>query len=167
MGIRAVGLCAVLLVAACGEDGDDDAAATTTTTTVADGCELEGASSEAAATTVEVTLAEYTITAVPDAVPAGPTGLAVANTGLTFHELAVVRYDGDPAAFPLNPVGGVDEAQLPPGAVVGRFRPLAGNVSCQGTLDLDPGRYVLLCNLVDDGSSAHYARRMYSVFTVG
>jgi outer membrane murein-binding lipoprotein Lpp len=174
------------LVAGCGGDDDsddatsanttinahDDAADTTdTTASDEDECRVEGAAEESpatpAATTVQVALGDYTVVPQPDAVPAGTVELAAANgSTLVRHELEVVRFDGDPATLPRNFVGGADESQLPDGAVVGKIRVFDPGQTCRATFDLAPGAYVLLCNLVDDGSTPHYGAGMFTRFTV-
>jgi uncharacterized cupredoxin-like copper-binding protein len=174
---------AAALVGGCGSDDSDGATSANTTirthaedgtdTTAADddGCHVEGAADESpdtpAATTVQVALGDYTVVPQPDTVPAGTVEIVAANgSALIRHELEVVRFDGDPATMPLNFVGGADESQLPDGAVVGKIRVFDPGTTCSATFDLAPGSYVLLCNLVDDGSTPHYGAGMFARFTV-
>ncbi len=164
------------LAAACGKDGeagsrDGDRVAAGSSTTADDGCDVEGGADEtpdaSADTTVHVAMADYTITPERNEVPAGTVEL-VASNGATLlqHELEVVRFDGDPATLPRNFVGGADETQLPDGSVIGRIRTVDPGLTCSATFDLTPGAYVLLCNLVDDGSTAHYPLGMFARLTV-
>jgi len=119
------------------------------------------------ATTVDVQLTDYEITANQASVPAGETKFAVRNDGGIAHELAVVRTDLEPGALPRHDDGTADEGasgvevldriQLGPGA--------AGDLE----LDLARGGYALVCNLPPDAAQqtpAHYERRMYAAFSV-
>lgn len=119
------------------------------------------------ATTVDVQLTDYEITANRVEVPAGATKFAVRNDGGIAHELAVVRTDTAVGELPTHPDGTADEdasgvdvldrIQLGPGAT--------GDLE----LDLVAGAYALVCNLAPDeaqGTPAHYAQRMYAPFTV-
>jgi plastocyanin len=139
--------------------GESDAAAES-------GCEARGTTTEEPATTVEVALDEYSIQPSTAEVPAGPVELVVANDGLIFHELVVVRHDGDPGSIPLNAAGAADLEQLDEEAEVGRLLDFMANSTCRATFDLAPGHYALLCNLVDDGFNPHYSQGMHTTFTV-
>lgn len=179
--VLAAGLGAVLglglVLVGCGEDADPGARASagghdgrseSAAREDDSGCDVVGGSSgsDGAATPVEISLTDYAITAVPQEVPAGPTEMVVANAGRIWHEVIVVRVDGDPGALPLGPFGGVDEAQIPEDDIVGKVLEFLAGTTCTATFDLAPGRYALICNVVDDGSNPHYTRGMYTGFTV-
>jgi hypothetical protein len=158
----------------CGPDSDEGASGrespgegTSASGVGDDGCDVDGGVAEDDAdTTVEVSLTDYGVSARPPEVPAGATELVVANDGRIWHELAVVRFDGDPGALPLDQFGGADETQIPEEAIVGKIREFLAGTTCRATFDLEPGRYALICNLVDDGSNPHYSQGMYTGFTV-
>jgi hypothetical protein len=158
-----------LAVAACGGGGDeDDDLVDPVPTTADDQCKVQGAAVTDAQATgiVEVQLSEYAIVPQPATTEAGPTRFVVRDEGLIAHELMVVQFDGDPAQLPLNPVGGVDMSQLPADAVVGWVRRLDPGHTCRGTFELATGRYVLLCNQVDDATNPHYGQGMRLGFAV-
>jgi hypothetical protein len=174
----AVGLLAMLGLSAmgCGPDSDDEASGrdspgedTSPSATDDEGCDVDGgvaADDAEPETSVEVSLTDYGVSAQPPEVPAGATELVVANDGRIWHELAVVRFDGDPGALPLDQFGGADETRIPEEAIVGKVREFLAGTTCRATFDLEPGRYALICNLVDDGSNPHYSQGMYTGFTV-
>lgn len=119
------------------------------------------------ATTVDVQLTDYEITANRASVPAGETKLAVRNDGRIAHELAVVRTDLEPGALPRHADGTADE-DADGVDVLDRIQ-LGAGASGDLELDLDAGRYALVCNLPPDAAQstpAHYERRMYAAFSV-
>ncbi len=115
----------------------------------------------AAGTTVDVELGEdggkLFVRPSVDEVDAGTVTFAVSNTGAMPHELVVLKTDVDPGKLPTTGSGTADEdgrlgevAQLTP-----------GSDTMYLTLDLEPGKYVLLCNV-----PGHYALGQYVGFTV-
>lgn len=119
------------------------------------------------ATTVDVQLTDYEITANPLSVPAGDTKFAVRNDGQIAHELAVVRTDLEPGALPHHDDGTADE-DADGVDVLDRIQ-LGAGAAGDLELDLPRGDYALVCNLPPDGAQgtpAHYARRMFAGFSV-
>jgi hypothetical protein len=179
----AVLLVAGVIVAGCGADNNDgsgaraqgqertpptrkaESSAGTTAATDSSGCDAQGASTAEPDSTVTVKLAEFSVHATPDAVPAGTIELVAENQGSIFHELVVVRWDGDPGKLPLNQAGGADQTKFRDD-IVGRIDDFQAHSTCRASFDLDPGRYALICNLVDDGFTPHYSQGMYTAFTV-
>ena len=135
--VRAAGVATLVAMVAvgCGGGGDDDLVDPTTTSAGDSGCKVQGSAvaEGRAATTVEVQLSEYAIVPEPTTVEAGPIEFAVRNDGHIAHEIMIVRYDGDPGALPLNPVGGADTTQLPDDAIVGWIRQFDPGHRCSGT----------------------------------
>ncbi|HEY8545320.1 MAG TPA: hypothetical protein VIL36_09745 [Acidimicrobiales bacterium] len=166
------------LLAGCGDDahragGDaaggaaDRLRASTTTSEDDDGpdCDVDGEVTDGAVepvATLDVTLSDFAFSLSRPSVPAGPVELVARNIGLIPHEVTVLRYDGDPGDLPRNPVGGADTSVLPDGAEVGRIWSFEPDVTCRAVFDLTPGRYALLCNVVDDGTNPHYAAGMHT-----
>jgi hypothetical protein len=170
----------------CGADGDDDDAAGPAPTTDASdsgprtrepessggtadagaaGCDGRGWSDEEPTSTVDIAMAEYSLTATPAEVPAGTIELVAANEGHIFHELVIVRWDGDPGALPQNDAGGADQMQFDDDEV-GRIFDFVNGTTCTAAFDLEPGTYALICNLVDDGFNPHYSQGMSTTLTV-
>jgi hypothetical protein len=97
------------------------------------------------ASTIDVSLVEWDIKS-PASVKSGKVTMNVKNEGNNPHELAIVKgesYD----ALPKLPNGAVDEPKLAAGELLGRTQKLKGGEVCGATLDLAPGKYVLVCNI--------------------
>jgi hypothetical protein len=192
--VALLGLVALLGVGACGEDDDDGGAvretgpgaggsgsASASGTGSASGsasasgtasgaaipeCVYVGSSAETPTGVVVATLTEFSVAPDPAEVAAGTIEVVAHNEGAEAHEIVVVRYDGDPADMPVADDGSVDEEQLPEGAVIGEIEGFAGGQTCATAFDLEPGSYVLLCNIVEEEESgemeAHYHEGMYT-----
>lgn len=107
--------------------------------------------------TVNVSLAEYTVTVDPASVPAGEITFHVTDAGTIFHNLRVIKTELDPGALPAN--GEVDESQVD--VVAATDADLEAGQTAELKVDLQPGSYVLLCNF-----PGHYASGMHTAFTV-
>ncbi|MCH7810925.1 MAG: hypothetical protein IH863_10140 [Chloroflexi bacterium] len=117
---------------------------------------------------VDVTLDEYSVVTDVDSLPEGPIKFDIKNAGEREHELLLVRSDIPGAELPTKDDGSVDEG--------------AGGVDVKYDIDeidegdetsrsfsLDPGNYVLLCNIVEDidgTETSHYAKGMWTEFTI-
>ena len=122
-----------------------------------------------AAQRVEVSLQEWTIEARPSAIPSGAVSFEVTNDGGGHdHELLVLRTDLPAGALPTKPDGSVDESDTGL-RVVARTDPIEPTEKESVELVLDPGSYVLVCNIVgvhSDGEiEAHYQKGMRAGFT--
>jgi len=150
----AVVLAAVALVG-CSSDGSSQSPA---------GAASPGA---AAGTTVNVGLQEWAVVPESDSVPAGDVTFAVTNDGPEdIHEFVVLRTDLDAGALPTGDNGAVDE-EGGDMTVVDEIEDVAVGSSQDLTVSLDPGHYVLLCNIYDeDEQEAHYQMGMRINFTV-
>jgi len=148
-------------VAACGDDGDS---AETT---------ADQPAAEATGNVVKVQLGEngdkFFIRVDKDTVQAGRTTFVIDNVGTIHHELAVYKTDIAAAKLPLTAEGTVDEekagllaeavyATPPRGDEDHRIRDGRG---VNFSIDLQPGKYVLLCNL-----SGHYKAGQFIAFVV-
>lgn len=117
---------------------------------------------------VQVTLAEWSVSPAPAQVAAGRVAFLARNAGQQPHELVIVRA---PRAdeLPVTPNGAVDEDRLPDGALIGEISPFPPGQTCTGVFTLQPGSYVLLCNIVTNRNGrpeAHFAMGMSVPFTV-
>jgi hypothetical protein len=183
-----LGLVALLGLAACGDDdggevresgagasGGSGSASGTGSASASgaaaeEACVYVGNSSETPTGVVVATLSEFAVAPDPTEVAAGTVEIVAVNEGEEPHEIVVVRYDGDPAEMPVADDGSVDEEQLPEGAVIGEIEGFEAGLTCATAFDLEPGNYVLLCNIVEEEESgemeAHYDEGMYVSFTV-
>jgi uncharacterized cupredoxin-like copper-binding protein len=131
----------------------------------------EGAeSSPAMGTTVNVQVQEWAV--VPDTLSAsaGSVTFDVENVGPDdIHEFVVVRTDLPASDLPTAEDGSFDE-EGEGVEVLGELEDLEVGSTESLTLDLDPGPYVLLCNLVEaeeDGElESHYQMGMWIDFEV-
>lgn len=106
---------------------------------------------------VEVVEKDFHIS-VPPVLQAGGTDLAVLNRGPVSHELIVVR--GTDRALPMRQDGVTVDEDAVENRTVGVLEPQAAGVR-DLSLSLDPGRYVLFCNM-----TGHYMGGMHTEFVV-
>lgn len=124
---------------------------------------------EGAGATLDVALGEWHVQPAQESVAAGAVTFEAANDGPEDpHELVVLRTDLAVDALPVDANGAVVE-----GAEgveeIGEIEGIAVGQSLSATFDLAPGRYLLICNLVEeeDGAmEAHFAEGMVSELTV-
>ncbi len=118
---------------------------------------------------VKVTLKEWSLEPSVNTLPSGPIKIDTKNDGPDKdHELVIIRTDFSPDQLPTKSDGSVDE-----GAnglnVKGRVTKVSPGDENSGSYTLDPGKYVFICNRVDekDGEkTAHYSQGMRAAFTV-
>jgi uncharacterized cupredoxin-like copper-binding protein len=120
----AVALLAILLVAACGG----------------------GKKSGATTTTLQVTLKEWSVETSKQQVKPGPVTFQVSNQGTMQHDFVVIKSDLPPDGLPVNDTGLVSESQV---NTVSHMVPFAAGSTQSLTLDLTPGKYLLICNIVE------------------
>ncbi len=118
---------------------------------------------------VNVTLDEFSVTLSPTSAAAGRITFRATNAGGEVHELVVVKADQVPDALPTEANGSYLE-NGPGTELVDEIEDISAGESAELTLELEPGSYVLLCNIVeveDDGEvESHYAMGMFAGFTV-
>jgi hypothetical protein len=129
----------------------------------ADACQPVG-DLATAATRVNVTLDEWTVTPDATSAPAGTVGFVAQNAGKEPHELVIVRGVA-PNALPVKRDGSLDEDKLAAGALVGEIEAFPAGTSCNGVFDLTPGEYTLVCNLVEEGH-VHLNEGMFTTFSL-
>ena len=113
---------------------------------------------------LKVELNEYTVSVTPASVDSGETTFSVENVGGVIHEFVVLKTDLASADLPLSDDGSADEE----GSgieLIGEIEDITAESSAELTVDLEPGSYVLFCNVVD-GSLVHYQEGMHTSFTV-
>ncbi|HEY8488747.1 MAG TPA: hypothetical protein VIL38_06690 [Thermaerobacter sp.] len=120
----------------------------------------------AGASQVDVTLKEWAIEVEPAQVKAGQVYFLVTNAGPVHpHELVIIRSDAEPEELP------VVEGRVPDDQVefVGEVEAFAAGSQASGVFDLEPGRYLLICNIVEgEGEHAvsHFEEGMVAELTV-
>ncbi len=119
---------------------------------------------DVASDAVEVSLVEWELIA-PTSFAGGDVTFTASNDGEFPHELAVVRGDSY-ETLPLLANGAVDEAAL--GAdFLGRTDRIEAGASGDLTLTLEPGNYVLVCNIQAGPNSHAAAGQVLSVTVEG
>ncbi len=149
-------LALALVAAACGGD-DDDGATPTATSTATPTATSTATPTPGAATTVDVGLKEWEVNPTQDTVDAGTLTFSVSNDGALPHNFRVIKTDLASDALPTaNAL--VDEGQVD---VVASIPEYTGGETEEVSVDLEPGSYVLICNVV-----GHYDLGMRAGFTV-
>lgn len=119
------------------------------------------------ATQVNVQLAEWSITPDVDTVAAGEVYFLADNAGAEPHELVVIRSDLAPERLPTGDDGGVPEDEVD---MIGEIEPFAAGSQASVAFNLEPGSYLLICNVVEEEESgeleSHYQEGMRTAFTV-
>jgi uncharacterized cupredoxin-like copper-binding protein len=114
--------------------------------------------SSATVTAVNVELREWKITPSTTHARAGTVTFVARNKGRLEHELVVIRSNRPASGLPLEG-GGANEA-----GSRGEIDGVPPGKTAHLTLDLRPGRYVLICNRSDH--RGHYVHGMFAAFTV-
>lgn len=110
--------------------------------------------------TVAVTLADFTVTPDPDSASAGEVTFDVTNDAEQIHEFVVFQTDLAPDQLPTEEGGDVDESGEGV-ELVDEIEDIEGGSTQSLTVNLDAGKYVLICNL-----PGHYAQGMHAGFSV-
>jgi uncharacterized cupredoxin-like copper-binding protein len=118
---------------------------------------------------VNVVVSEFIVEPDPESVDAGEVTFVVDNQGGEIHEFLVV----DAASaddLPVDGDGAFDEAAFGADKVLDEVEDIESGDTAELTLDLEPGDYLLLCNLVEEEETgeveSHFAEGMYATFTV-
>ncbi len=116
---------------------------------------------------VNIVLTEWAISPDRTTVSAGPVTFKAINGGPSdIHEIAVVRTDRVPDRLPVDANGNVDERSADI-EIVGEIEDIAVGESMRATFQLEPGNYVLICNIWEpEERESHYAKGMYVAFKV-
>ena len=174
----AASLVMLILIAAACQSGNTSpttapaASAVATSDTAASVAASASAASPApsGSTSVSVGLQEFAIVPSVASVPAGTVKFVAKNSGPDdIHEMVVLRTDLDAAALPVDKDGKADE-EGDGITSIGETGDVAVGETKEASFDLAPGKYVLICNIVQtepDGSiEAHYKVGMRTAFTV-
>lgn len=154
LGVVAVSSVLVLTFGACGSDSEESTEDTSSGVTAAPGDEGTPVAVELG----ETSDTEYFMTAAPESVPAGPVTFTVENTGTEEHEMVVMKTDTAPDQ--LQPRA-ADPDKVEEEGMVDELEKFAEGLTKTITLDLEAGKYALVCNV-----AKHFDRGMYTAFTV-
>ena len=117
---------------------------------------------------LDVTLDEYSIVTNLDTLPEGPIKFDLKNDGELTHELLIVRSDIPGAELPTKDDGSFDDGAG--GVDVRReIEDIEAGEKTSRSYALEPGNYVLLCNIVEDidgTETSHYAQGMWIELTI-
>jgi uncharacterized cupredoxin-like copper-binding protein len=150
--------CCALAFAACGDDNDD----------MGNNAGGSGGTGQNPANTVAVTVRSFSVTAVPGTAEDGSVTFNVTNTGTIPHEFVVLKTDLAPDQLPIGPDHGVDEEAAGIEAI-DEIDEIVPGATEQLVVDLDVGKYVLICNIIDESGAepvSHYQEGMVTAFTV-
>lgn len=115
---------------------------------------------------VAADLHEWVVEPEPAVVDAGQVYFLASNTGAEAHEMVLIRTDDAPADLPVKD-GRVPEDEV---NMIGEIEPFAGRSEASVVFDLDPGNYVLLCNITEEANDgeqeSHFENGMHATFTV-
>ena len=171
----AASLVMLILIAAACQSGNTSAPAASAVATSGTAASVAASASAASpapsgTTSVSVGLQEFSIAPSVASVPAGTLKFVAKNSGPDdIHEMVVLRTDLDPAALPVDKDGKADE-EADGITSIGETGDVAVGETKEASFDLAPGKYVLICNIVQtepDGSiEAHYKVGMRTAFTV-
>jgi len=118
-------------------------------------------------TAVNVTLSEWAIGESVPTAPAGQVKFSVTNQGpADVHEFVIVKTDLSLVSLPTDSTGTVNE-DAPGLEPVDEIEDVAVGATEDLEVTLQPGSYVLICNIYDDATQqAHYQMGMRNSFTV-
>lgn len=118
------------------------------------------------ASTIDVTLQEWSVAPSVTSIAAGSVTFNVKNVGpAKQHEMVVLKTDLGLLELPTGSDGKVPEEGADP-KEVGEVSELDAGASGSVTLDLPAGHYLLICNIVDPDGTAHYGKGMVAALTV-
>ena len=106
---------------------------------------------------VIVTMKDLSLAVTPGTFSVGDITFGIQNDGPSAHEFVILRTDDAPEALPVEN-GLVPEDQVD---LVDEAEDIAPGTSTSLTVNLEPGSYVLICNL-----PAHHEAGMHAAFTV-
>ena len=102
---------------------------------------------------LSVTLAEWSVTPDRQSVPPGAITIAARNPGRVLHDLVIVQSDAGAEDLPIFD-SRADETKL---KVIGRFQEFKSGEK-EKQFALNPGTYLLICNLPDHYQDGMVAR---------
>jgi uncharacterized cupredoxin-like copper-binding protein len=113
---------------------------------------------------ITITAREFAFDA-PDSIPAGPTTIRLVSRGRQQHFVQFVKLSGGHTSADYLRASLAAEA-TPWALSVGGVGTISAGGSATVTIDLKPGRYVLLCDISDTDGTPHFAKGMLRPLTV-
>jgi hypothetical protein len=119
---------------------------------------------------VKVSLSEFIVTPEPASIESGSRTIEADNVGGETHELVIAKADST-SDLPTDEDGAVDEEGFEAAGVelVDEAEDIAADDSKELTVDLEPGTYVLFCNIVEEEEGetvSHFAEGMVNTLRV-
>ena len=151
-----VAIAMAFVVAGCGSSSTSTSHPDAAIVNTASGTTDATSSSAAPGNKLSLKLSEYSITPDVTVVKAGKVKVTAANNGAMPHEAVFLKTDTPAAKLKVASNGRVSESDS-----VGEVADIPGNKSKSGTLDLKPGKYVIVCNI-----PGHYQQGMYTALVV-
>jgi uncharacterized cupredoxin-like copper-binding protein len=106
---------------------------------------------------VAVSLRDDAVTLAPTQADAGTLTFAATHDGTHTHEIEVFRGDVDPGTLPVE-----DNVAVTDGLdLVDEIEDITPGSTANLTVELDPGTYVVMCNL-----PGHFEKGMHAVLTI-
>jgi uncharacterized cupredoxin-like copper-binding protein len=150
-GLVSIAVVGMVLAACGGDDGGSTGGGSPSSTTEAPG----------GAGVVNATEKDFAIALDPSTTDSGQVSFEITNDGPSTHEFVVFKTDLAPDALPLNDDGDVDEEGK--GVThLDEVEDIAAGSTESLDVSLDPGSYVVICNL-----PGHYKLGMHAPLTVG
>lgn len=159
-------MAAGMIFAASCTNNDNNGSTTTTSSTVTTTSSTVTTTSSTVttspkvATTVDVTEKDFDIDLNNSNVDSGTVTFNVTNHGPSTHEFVIFKTDLDESQLPLSASSSIDE-NAPGVTHVDEIEGIEANSTKSLSVDLEPGHYVLVCNL-----PAHYGLGMHVAFDV-
>jgi uncharacterized cupredoxin-like copper-binding protein len=138
---------ALLVAAGCGDDSPSSSTS-----------QAAAARSSSDSSPIAATVDEYDIGLARDTASSGAVSFAIHNNGRIAHEFVVIKSDLAPESLPTKG-SRMDEEGA--GDTADEVEDLAPGKSATLSVNLAPGRYVLVCNI-----PGHYKQGMHASFTV-
>jgi uncharacterized cupredoxin-like copper-binding protein len=160
--VAATAVLFALVASACGGGGSRYGSSSTTAPTAADASTSPSGAVQGASTSgtqLDVTEKDFGIALDEQSANRGNITFHVTNEGPTTHEFVVFKTDAAPGALPVNDNKVDEEAQEV--THIDEVEDIAMGESKDLSVSLDPGNYVLICNL-----PAHYGLGMRAALHV-
>jgi uncharacterized cupredoxin-like copper-binding protein len=144
----------LLIASACGDSNETSSGGTPSSTAT----ESPGGGGGG---TVQATQKDFSIALSPGTASAGSVTFDITNDGPSTHEFVIFKSDLDDDQLPTDDSGNEVDEEGQGVSHVDEEEDIAANSSATLTVDLQPGTYVVICNL-----PGHYKLGMHATLTV-